>query len=431
MIQLTGVRRDRVTSLPILEDFQRYFFSTVGRLRHPVVVGINIKNFKYFNQVYGFESGNQLLRHMSEYFCFSNPDCRLASRSYGDHLIVLLEAYTPDEVGIQEELSIICREFVKEANQEFPQARIHVNCGAYFVRKEDKQIDAILDRVRYARKENADDYSNSVTLYTEELENKILREARVIPMFEDALEEGRILLYLQPKFSIDEQKLIGAEALARIRDKDNQILAPAYFVPLLEKSGMITILDRKIIHLLVDTLKSWKRQNIDLFVVSVNLSRLDFAEKGFLDEIVEYVKQSGVEPRFIEFELTETVFCEELDNIIKQIERLRSLGFRISMDDFGSGYNSLDVIGMVPADVIKFDRSFVLHSLKTEMGREVMSSLMAMFKRIHFEVLCEGIETEDEEKLVHECGCNQIQGYLHDRPLDVNVFTEKYLRSRK
>ena len=194
---------------------------------------------------------------------------------------------------------------------------------------------------------------------------------------------------------------------------------------------MITILDRKIIHLLVDTLKSWKRQNIDLFVVSVNLSRLDFAEKGFLDEIVEYVKQSGVEPRFIEFELTETVFCEELDNIIKQIERLRSLGFRISMDDFGSGYNSLDVIGMVPADVIKFDRSFVLHSLKTEMGREVMSSLMAMFKRIHFEVLCEGIETEDEEKLVHECGCNQIQGYLHDRPLDVNVFTEKYLRSRK
>lgn len=431
MIQLSGVRRDSVTLLPVLEDFQKYFFSTAGKLRHPVVVGINIKNFKYFNQVYGFESGNQLLKHMSDHFCLLNPDCRLASRTYGDHLIALMEAYTPDEIGIQEELSIICREFVKEANQEYPRARIHVNCGAYFVRKEDRQIDAIIDRVRYARKENADDYKNSVTLYTEALEKKILQEAKVIPMFEEALEEGRILLYLQPKFSIDEQKLVGAEALARIRDKNNEIMTPAYFVPLLEQSGMITELDRKIIHLLVDTMKEWREQEMELFPVSVNLSRLDFSEDGFLDGLIDYIDRAGVPKQYIEFELTETVFCEELDNIIKQIERLRALGFRISMDDFGSGFNSLDVIGMVPADVIKFDRSFVLHSLKTEMGQEVMRSLMDMFQRIHFEVLCEGIETEDEERLVYECGCNQIQGYLHDRPLDVKVFTDKYMLQRR
>ena len=143
---------------------------------------------------------------------------------------------------------------------------------------------------------------------------------------------------------------------------------------------------------------------------------------------MDYIDRSGVPKQFIEFELTETVFCENLDYIIEQIKRLRSMGFRISMDDFGSGYNSLDVIGMVPADVIKFDRSFVLHSLKTETGREVMRSLMSMFQRIDFEVLCEGIETTEEEQLVRECGCNQIQGYLHDRPLDVREFTEKYVR---
>lgn len=336
MIQLSGVRKDNITHLPILEDFQKNFFITAGRLRHPVIVGTNIKNFKYFNQIYGFENGNLLLKRLADHFCFLNPDCRLASRIYGDHMIVLLEAYTLDEIGIQDELSYICREFCREAGQEFPQARIHISCGAYFVQKEDRQIDIIMDRVRYAQKENMDDYKSSVTFYTEELERKILCESRVMPMFEQALEDGRILLYLQPKFSIDEQKLVGAEALARIRDKDGDILTPACFVPLLEKTGMITELDRRIIHLLVDTMQGWMEQQLELFVVSVNLSRLDFSEDGFLDGIISYIDQAGVPKRFIEFELTETVFCENLEEIIKQIERLRALGFRISMDDFGS-----------------------------------------------------------------------------------------------
>ncbi len=428
MFQLKEAVCDSVTLLPILEEFHRHFFQIAQKLRYPVVAGVNIKNFKYFNQIYGFESGNVLLKRLGEHFCFHNPNCKLAARTYGDHFVMLLEAHTSEEAVMEKELSTICDEFVKATNEEFSLARIHINCGAYSVRSEDKQLDAILDRVRYARKEITDDYVNNVLFYTENLEKKILCEARVIPMFEEAMEDGRILLYLQPKFSIDEQKLIGAEALARICDKDGEIISPAYFIPTLEKSGLITYLDKRIIQLLADAMKGWISQGAELFVVSVNLSRLDFSEDGFIDELVDYIDRSGVPKQFIEFELTETVFCENLDYIIEQIKRLRSMGFRISMDDFGSGYNSLDVIGMVPADVIKFDRSFVLHSLKTETGREVMRSLMSMFQRIDFEVLCEGIETTEEEQLVRECGCNQIQGYLHDRPLDVREFTEKYVR---
>ncbi len=427
MVQLSGVRRDSITHLPILEDFRKNFFITVGRLRYPVIVGINIKNFKYFNQIYGFESGNLLLRRMADHFCFLNPDCRLASRIFGDHILVLMEAYAPDEIGIQEELEIICRDFCREADQEFTQTHIHISCGAHFVCKRDRQFDVILDRVRYAQKESRDEYKSSVVFYSKQLEEKILCEARVLPMFEQALEDGRILLYLQPKFSVDEQKLIGAEALARIRDREGDILAPSYFVPLLEKSGMVSELDRRMVHLIVDAMQDWMKQGIGLFTVSVNLSRLDFMQEGFLDEIIAYIQQAGVPERFIEFELTETVFCENLDRIVSQIKRLRALGFRISMDDFGSGFNSLDVIGLVPADVIKFDRSFVLHSLRSKTGQEVMRSLMEMFQRIDFEVLCEGIETRDEEQLVRACGCNQVQGYLHDRPLSVQAFTEKYL----
>ena len=428
MIQLAGFTRDSITGLPIFDDFQKNFFVIAEKLRYPVVVSINIKNFKYFNQIYGFQNGDILLKRLSEHFCYQNPDCCLGARSHSDHLVVLLEAYTPDELTIQEELGIICREFVRVQNREFPLARIHIKCGAYFLKKEDKELDAVLDRIRYARKEVDANYRNNVMFYTEELEQRILSEARVIPMFEQALEENRILLYLQPKFSIDEQKLTGAEALARIRDADGTILSPASFVPVLEESGLITYLDRCIIHLLVDAMKGWMDSEIPLFTVSVNLSRLDFFEEGFLEEVVQYVYDAGVPQRYIEFELTETVFCEQMEEVVSQIRWLREQGFRISMDDFGSGYNSLDVIGLVPADVVKFDRSFVLHSLKTEMGKEVMRNLVNMFQKIDFEVLCEGVETKDEEQLVYECGCNQIQGYLHDKPLDVKVFTEKYLK---
>lgn len=126
--------------------------------------------------------------------------------------------------------------------------------------KHDRQFDVILDRVRYAQKESRDEYKSSVVFYSKQLEEKILCEARVLLMFEQALEDGRILLYLQPKFSVDEQKLIGAEALARIRDREGDILAPSYFVPLLEKSGMVSELDRRMVHLIVDAMQDWMKQ---------------------------------------------------------------------------------------------------------------------------------------------------------------------------
>ena len=430
MIQISGVTEDAVTALPMLEDFKNNFFRAVKFLRHPMVIGVNIKNFKYFNKIYGFDNGDAVLERMARFFAYYNPDCQLATRTHGDQFLILLEAHTMDESVVEEELGYLCRDFVREVHRDFPMARIHINCGVYFVKKTDKNFDEIRDRVRYVCKEMGDDYRSSVKFYDDELEHKILDEARIIPLFEEALEEKRILLYLQPKFSIDEQKLTGAEALARIRDKNGDILSPSSFVPILERSGLIIYLDRYIIKLLVDTMKSWKEQGIELFIVSVNLSRLDFMEEGFIEEIVDYVKWAGIPPRYIEFELTETVFCEDLDTIIKQIQHLREMGFRISMDDFGSGYNSLDVLGVVPADVIKFDRSFVLHSLKTEMGQEVMKHLMSMFQKINFEVLCEGVETKDEEQLVYACGCNQIQGYLHDRPLDVHTFEGKYIKEQ-
>ena len=164
-----------------------------------------------------------------------------------------------------------------------------------------------------------------------------------------------------------------------------------------------------------------------LTTISLNLTRVDLLEQGFVDSIHRAIVESGVPSGYFEFELTETVFCENITEITKQIDFLKEKGYKISMDDFGSGYNSLYMLGKIPVDIIKFDRGFVLNSLHGETGRTIMKNLIHTFTEVDFEIICEGIENREEESIVYSCGCNAVQGYLHDKPLPYYIFADKYL----
>ena len=164
-----------------------------------------------------------------------------------------------------------------------------------------------------------------------------------------------------------------------------------------------------------------------LFPISVTLARVDLLEETFTDKIDALVEESGIPKNVIEFEFTETVLVENLSTVISKLNSLKDKGYRIAIDDFGSGYNSLYVLGQIPANVIKFDRGFVLHSINSDVGLTIMKNLVETFKEIEFEVLCEGVETKEEEKNIVECGCDVIQGYLYDKPLDLKDFEEKYV----
>lgn len=174
-------------------------------------------------------------------------------------------------------------------------------------------------------------------------------------------------------------------------------------------------------------MKKWKKKGKKLMTVSINLSRVDFNVPGFIEDIDKKIEEADLPKSAFEFELTETVFCENLKEIIEKINDMRAKGYKISMDDFGSGFNSLYVLGMVPIDIIKFDRGFVLNSLTNKKGFAIMSSLVNTFNSTDFDIICEGVETREEEQLVKETGCNVIQGYLHDKPLPIREFENKYL----
>lgn len=359
-----------------------------------------------------------------------NTDCVLAYRIYVDHVIMLIEAGNMHSESLSDKYDTINRKFSDEINQEFPLARIRMYLGIYYVEYPDEQIEAMIDKAQYARRSIKYNYSLTLAFYSENMREKTEEEASVIPTFFSALENNRIKVYIQPKFSIGEQKLIGGEALSRIEDKDGNIIPPSVYIDILEKSGVIARLDNYVIMKIIELQKKWMDEGRPITTISMNLSRMDFWETGFIRKIDNAIVKSGVPSKYFEFELTETIFCENLQLVTKQIRFLRDRGYKISMDDFGSGYNSLYMLGTVPVDIIKFDRGFVLNSLNVETGRKILKNLMNTFKDIKFEIICEGIENKEEELIVQECGCDAVQGFLHDKPLPYEVFEEKYLNKR-
>ena len=350
---------------------------------------------------------------------------------YLDHIVMLIDALDMINEELATKYNHMSLSFSKMINEEFPLARIRVYMGAYIIEDINEEMTTMIDKSQYARRSIKIDYSKTFAFYTEDMQIKTRTDSSVIPMFFSALEDERIEIYLQPKFAISEQKIVGAEALSRIKDTDGKIVPPIIYIDILEKTGLISKLDFYVVKKVVELQKQWREQGAEITTISVNLSRMDFWQNGFIEHVDELIRESGVPAEYFEFELTETVFCENIQEITKQINFLRNRGYKISMDDFGSGYNSLHMLGKIPVDIIKFDRGFVLHSITVESGRKIMTSLVNTFQEVNFDVICEGIESEEEERIVHECGCNLVQGYLHDRPLPSDVFAEKYLKIRK
>lgn len=423
---LLKILEGKTEELPPLDRFKMLGAKIVDEMEQPFLASLNIRNLKYFNEIYGTQKGDYLIDAMVEHFCRTNKKTILGSMSYADHLLTLCEAGRDSQEEIMAYYQKLSDDFLDEINEKYGRAKIHVECGLYMMKPGDSFIYA-QDNARFARRSIRHNYTNTIAFYSDELREKSVRKAGIIPNFEHAMENDGVEVFLQPKYSVKENKIIGAEALSRIYDADGDMISPALYVPVLEQAGIVSRLDYQVLETTVALLSKWKEQGYELFPISVNLSRVDLVEDAFVEELDALVEKAGIDKSYIEFELTETVLAKDLDDIIAKLNVLRNKGYRIALDDFGSGYNSLYVLGQIPANVIKFDRGFVLHSIQNQMGMTILSNLVNTFKEIQFEVLCEGVETEEEKQKIVTCGCDVIQGYLYDRPLGIEEFEKKYI----
>ena len=244
--------------------------------------------------------------------------------------------------------------------------------------------------------------------------------------FEEGVKNNEFKIFLQPKFDIKTEKIVGAEALIR-REKNNKIIMPNTFVPEYEKINIITKLDMFVFESMCKKLKEWKNKGYELITISINQSRKVLYNKNNVNELEKIIKIYGVDPKLIELELTETAVVKDIKRAKEAERKVHSLGFKVSMDDFGVGYSSFYMLKNINIDILKIDKSFSDEVMEDKRGRIILESIIDMSKKLEIKTVAEGIETKEQVEYLRKIGCDIIQGYYFEKPIQIEEFEKKYL----
>ena len=273
-------------------------------------------------------------------------------------------------------------------------------------------------------------YNQRIGIYDDVLRDKLLREQAITESMETALAEGQFSVYLQPKYWLQNDTMAGAEALARWIHPELGFMNPGEFIPLFEKNGFITKLDRYVWEQTCKKLQQWRQEGYPDIAVSVNVSRADVYQEDLPATMSSLVAQYGIEPRQLHLELTESAYTENPNQIIAVVDELRNRGFVIEMDDFGSGYSSLNMLNQVHFDILKLDMKFIQTETAKPGEMSIMRFVVNLAKWLNLSTVAEGVETKAQLERLRDVGCDYAQGYYFSRPLPVQEF-EKLLAAEK
>lgn len=420
---------DNLTGMMQFEDFiSQAGIAISDKSKNYMIAAVDICDFHYININYGYDTGDEILKGMADVIKNYLPTRKMlfACHSYSDHFICLFQRTDNTNEKIYAVISEFKEIFAGIVAKYAPGIVPNLNVGVYYVEKDEDNVIAAIDKANIARRMGKGNFSIPCVIYTDHLMDIKENSAKVLPVFDESYRNGTILVYLQPKISAATKKIVGAEALSRLVDSEGKTISPAMFIAALEKTGKIVDLDFYVLRYVARLIRKWLDSGLEPVPISFNLSRLHFFSDTIVEDIMAVVNEYNVPAKYVEVEVTESVFFEESKTIIDKVDILRQNGFKVSVDDFGAGYSSLNLIGILPVDVIKLDKGFVKDSLKTKRGNDIIRGLIKILNEIELEIVCEGVETHEEEAVIKEYGCNDIQGFLYDRPIPVSEFEKKY-----
>ena len=376
---------------------------------------IDFSGMKFFNAKHGFAEGDRMLQSFSRMLvdAFSNESC---CRIGADHFAVFTE-----EPGLEEKLKGIFREFGELYGGKTPP--VHV--GIYPYRIEDVPVSAACDRAKLACRALGGSYASGFNYFSAVLAEDAVKKQYIIENFNTAIREKWIKVYLQPIIRSVNGKVCDVEALARWIDPEKGILSPAVFIPALEEAGLICRLDLYMVDQVLEAMKDQKAAGFDVIPHSINLSRSDFDACDIVEEIRRRVDAAGVGRDKITIEITESVLGRDFEFMKGQVEKFQKLGFPVWMDDFGSGYSSMDVLQSIRFDLIKFDMSFMKKLDEGDEGKVILTDLMRMATSLGIDTVCEGVEKKSQVRFLQEIGCSKLQGFYYSRPIPFEEILEK------
>ena len=417
---LNASRYDFLTGLPSMS----YFFelAEAGKTAifreggNAALLYIDLNGMKYFNHKYGFVEGDKLLRAFAKLLSgtFSNENCCHVG---ADHFA----AYT-NEDGLEDTL----RELFRKTRDINGGVSLPIRVGIYSTRLEDSPVSTACDRAKLACDSLRGAYESAFHYFSREMSLAVQNRQYILSNLDRALAENWVQVYYQPIVRATTEKVCDEEALARWIDPVNGLMSPAEFIPALEDAGLIYKLDLYVLDQVLDKIKRQEKTGLYVVPHSVNLSRVDFDACDIVEEIRKRVDAAGVSRGKITIEITESTIGRNFEFMKEQVLRFQELGFPVWMDDFGSGYSSMDVLRSIRFDLIKFDMSLLRKLDEDDSGKVILTELMKMATSLGLDTVCEGVETESQVLFLQEIGCSKLQGFFFGRPSSLEQIRQRY-----
>lgn len=416
---------DEVTGGFNRRKFDQTAFEAVNSTRIGTysMIWLNLQKFKLINDIAGIELGDKTLKYVYEKINQLLNDGEYVARLFSDNFVILLKEQ--DDQKIEMRLKNIVSQINAFNNSREYKYYLTFICGIYHINDTKLPLTTMEDRAHTALKSIEGKHSDLCICYyyTDEIRYKLLQEKEIENIMRDSLKKKEFQIYLQPKYLLKSKKIYGAEALIRWIHPIRGLLSPVEFIPLFERNGFIIDIDLYVFEEVCNLIRKWLDEGKEIHPISVNMSRVHFVNNDFFKEYIRIKNKYDIPSKYIEIELTETMVFEDPEMFSKIIKKIHQTGFKCSMDDFGSGYSSLNLLKDLELDTVKLDRAFFSsETMENEKENTIVKSIIDMTQALNMLTVAEGIESKQQMEFLDKTACDYIQGYVISKPVSINEF---------
>lgn len=410
---------DQMTSIPLptnfIERLNSYLTDAKNKRSKLALLFIDVDNFKFINNIYGYYIGDLLLKKIALKLnsCIYDKDklCRIG----GDEFVLILSDFTNINF-INETAKKIINLFHKPITIQGHEIYFTITIGISIYPINGQNGAMLLRKANIAMYTAKKMHKNSLQYFHSYMDRKISLQNDIKKDLKAALAMEQFFLCYQPLIDVQTKKMIWMEALIRWRHPEKGIINPIEFISIAEKTGLIVPVGEWVLENACKQLKAWHKAGYSQYGLSVNVSAIQLQQIGFANAVIKILKENDLQPEYLELEITESVFIKSIHTVFKNLSELRNLGVKVSIDDFGTGYNSLKYLQKLIINSIKIDRVFI-SNIKADINKVIIDSVISLGHKINAEITAEGVETKEQYEYLKRKGCDKIQGYYFSKPL--------------
>lgn len=410
---------DELTGLPNLEQMRKYMEEQIKHQEMFFVAIFDIKNFKMINDLWGYEKGDEYLAFIGDKVKEFSDVFEFACRCENDNFMVMVK-----HRSLASTIDVLKLLFA-EINHLPDNDNYHVqySCGVMQQDGNYDSVNVLIDCAKIAKSLSKKN-KTLITVYDEVAKEEIVRRQMLKDHLYDGLYNDEFLVYLQPKYNLEDETLAGAEALVRWNYKNEKILSPAEFIPIFEADGSIGLIDQYVLRKVSSKIREWQEKGYKMLPISVNVSRVQLTNRNLVKNIVTTVGEYEIPFAYIDLELTESTAFDNMNHLLVTMNQIKRAGFTLSMDDFGTGYSSLGLLRQMPLDILKLDKTFVDGYVdeKCEKERLMIQDIINMAHHLEIKVIAEGVETKLQKDMLKNAGCEIVQGFYYSKPIPIEEY---------